>query len=115
MSPDGEELVVIPMACSVFGETGSVELHPGTRARELYGRPKTEEPYRCHYSLNPTYREAVLNHGLVASGTDADGEIRVIERTDHPFFLATLFVPQLSEEQPHPLFMGLLRAALPVR
>lgn len=89
-----------------------MELVPGTKAYALYGRHMTEEPYRCHYSLNPSYREAVLSRGLVASGTDMDGEVRLVERTDHPFFLAALFVPQLAREQPHALFLGLLRAAL---
>ncbi len=65
----------------------------GTRVYALYGRRATREPYQCHYSLNPVYRERMLTHGLVVSGVDGDGEIRVIERTDHPFFLATLFVP----------------------
>lgn len=99
------------MACSVFGETGTVALTEGTRVYAVYGRGATREPYRCHYSLNPVYRERMLTHGLVASGVDGDGEIRVVERTDHPFFLATLFVPQLSDEQPHPVFRGLLHAA----
>ncbi len=82
-----------------------------TLARSLYGRSTTREPYRCHYSLNPAYRDLVLSQGLVACGMDDDGEVRMIERTDHPFFLAALFVPQLSWEQPHPLLTGLLRAA----
>ncbi len=99
------------MACSVFGETGTVSLVEGTRIHAVYGRGATREPYRCHYSLNPVYRDIVLTHGLVAAGIDEDGEIRAVERTDHPFFLATLFVPQLSDEQPHPVFRGLLRAA----
>jgi CTP synthase (UTP-ammonia lyase) len=112
ISPDGDELVVTPMACSMFGETGTVTLLEGTRVYAVYGRSATREPYRCHYSLNPMYRDMILNLGMVASGVDGEGEIRVIERTDHPFFVATLFVPQLSDEQPHPVFRGLLRAAL---
>ncbi len=89
-----------------------MEIIENTRARSLYGRDTAREPYRCHYSLNSAYRSILLDQGLVASGQDGDGEIRIVERTDHPFFLATLFVPQLSEEQPHPLIMGLLQAAL---
>lgn len=103
------------MACSVFGDTGTVELLEGTRAQSLYARTQTREPYRCHYSLNPAFRELVLSQGLIAAGLDGDGEVRVVERTDHPFFLATLYVPQISEEQPHPILIGLLRAALVIR
>ncbi len=104
-------MVVVPMACSIFGTTGTVAIAPETRAELLYGRHTSPEPYRCHYSLNPAYRDILLSHGLIASGLDAEGEVRIVERTDHPFFVATLFVPQMSEEQPHPLLVGLLRAA----
>lgn len=104
------ELVVTPLACSVFGETGPVDLVEGTLVQSLYGVSHTLEPYRCHYGLNPAYRERIFSQGLIVSGTDS-GEVRAVERTDHPFFVATLFVPQLSGEQPHPVLMGLLRAA----
>ncbi len=39
-------------------------------------------------------------------------QVRAIERVDHPFFLATLYQPQLRSEpgRPHPVFVGLLNA-----
>lgn len=110
VSPVGD-MVVAAMACSVFGELGTVAIVPETRTQSLYGRYTTREPYRCHYRLNPAYRDLIVSRGLIISGLDADGEVRIVERTDHPFFVATLFVPQLSEEQPHPLLLGFLRAA----
>lgn len=99
------------MTCSIFGEVDTIEIVGNTRAHALYGRPSTREPYRCHYQLNPAYRQVLLSQGLMASGVDQQGEVRIVERTDHPFFVASLFVPQLSEEQPHPLLVGLLGAA----
>jgi CTP synthase (UTP-ammonia lyase) len=49
---------------------------------------------------------------LGISGSDAEGEIRVIELPDHPFFLATLFVPQLrsTPAHPHPLVTAFVQA-----
>ena len=49
---------------------------------------------------------------LIARG--ADGEMRAFELPDHPFFVATLFQPQLSSsfDAPHPIVLGFLRAAL---
>ena len=46
-------------------------------------------------------------------GTDQDDEARVLELPDRRFYLATLFVPQLSSapESPHPLIVAFLRAA----
>ena len=47
-------------------------------------------------------------------GVDQDGEARVLELPDHRFFVATLFVPQLSSSpgSPHPLIVAYLRAAM---
>jgi CTP synthase (UTP-ammonia lyase) len=46
------------------------------------------------------------------SGVDQTGEVRAVERDDHPFFLATLYQPQLrsSPGAPHPVWLGFLRA-----
>ncbi len=115
VDPEGSELVVAPMACSVFGQEGDVHLVKGTSARKAYGRDRVKESYRCHYSLNPAYRDAVLRGGLVASGYDDADEVRVVERTDHPFFVATLYLPQHLAEKPHPLLVAFLRAALGLR
>lgn len=54
------------------------------------------------------------DHGLRVSAIDDTGEVRAIERTDHPFFVATLYQPQLrsSAEDPHPIFVGFVDAVL---
>jgi hypothetical protein len=46
-------------------------------------------------------------------GVDRDGEARVLELPGRRFFIATLFVPQLSSSpnSPHPLITAYLRAA----
>jgi len=51
---------------------------------------------------------------MVVSGIDADGEVRIVELKEHPFFIATLFVPQhrSNPEVPHPLITAYLEAAL---
>lgn len=45
---------------------------------------------------------------------DSDGEARILELPGHPFYVATLFVPQMSSspERPHPLVVAFLQAAL---
>jgi CTP synthase (UTP-ammonia lyase) len=47
------------------------------------------------------------------SATDTTGEARAIERIDHPFFVGTLYQPQLQSAPgaPHPIFAGLLDAS----
>ncbi len=46
-------------------------------------------------------------------GVDNRGNARIVELSDHRFFLATLFLPQSSSsaERPHPLIIEYLNAA----
>jgi CTP synthase (UTP-ammonia lyase) len=52
-------------------------------------------------------------HDLKVSGLDSDHEIRIVELVDHPFFIGTLFVPQMRStlEQIHPILSGFVQAA----
>ena len=92
-----------------------VRLQPHTTARSLYGNDEIVERYYCTFGVNPEYSEAFAeNRGLVISGRDLNGEIRIIEIPDHPFFVGTLFVPQVQSREliPHPLVSGFLEAVL---
>jgi CTP synthase (UTP-ammonia lyase) len=90
-----------------------IRLRPGTRVREIYGRDEIAERYFCNYEVNPAYRAAFEAAGLVLSGFSDNGDIRVAELPAHPFFIATLFQPQLSSEagKPHPLIQAFVRAS----
>jgi CTP synthase (UTP-ammonia lyase) len=91
-----------------------VELALGTRLAELHaGCPQVVEFTTCNYGLAPEFDELAASYGMRVAGTESDGEVRAIERTDHPFFVATLYQPQLRSTVavPHPVFLGLLRAA----
>jgi CTP synthase (UTP-ammonia lyase) len=85
-----------------------VSLRPGTRAAELYGRTTTSERYYCSYGVNPEYARRLEEGGLTVSGVGDGGEIRIVELPHHPFFVATLFLPQArsSAAEPHPLLVG---------
>lgn len=90
-----------------------IHLRQGTRAREIYGCDAVSERYFCNYEVNPAYREALESAGLCLSGFSENGDIRVAELPGHPFFIATLFQPQLSSEagQPHPLIRAFVQAS----
>ncbi len=66
----------------------------------------------CSYGLAPEVQHIANDHGMRIAATDATGEVRAIERTDHRFFAATLYQPQLRSAPgaPHPIFTGLLDA-----
>jgi CTP synthase (UTP-ammonia lyase) len=107
-------LVVTPLTCPVAGRVCEVLIEPGTVAHSAYRSTTASEHYRCSFGLNSDYVPLLREAGLVVSGTDETGEVRVIELPRQPFFLATLFVPQLSSspDNPHPLVAALLAAAL---
>jgi CTP synthase (UTP-ammonia lyase) len=113
--PDASRLFISALSCSLVGMELRVKLQPHTKARTLYGNDEIVERYYCTFGVNPEYSDALAeNRGLVISGRDLNGEIRIIEIPDHPFFLGTLFVPQAQSRElmPHPLVSGFLGAVL---
>jgi CTP synthase (UTP-ammonia lyase) len=116
--PDASRLFISALSCSLVGMELRVRLQPHTTARTLYGNDEIVERYYCTFGVNPEYSDALAeNRGLVISGRDLNGEIRIIEIPDHPFFLGTLFVPQAQSRElmPHPLVSGFLQAVLRYR
>lgn len=86
-----------------------------TLAKELYGTKEISERHRHRYEVNNDYREQLTENGMVLSGLSPDGRIvEMIELADHPFFVATQAHPEFKSRpnHAHPLFAGLIRAAL---
>ena len=111
-STDGT-LVVTPLSCSLMGQTIDVAITPGTRLSALHGGvASVTEHTTCNYGLDPARPDIASTGGMVVSGIDDTGEVRAIERVDHPFFLATLYQPQLrsTPDEPHPVWLGFLDA-----
>ena len=92
-------------------------LVPRTRAAQLYGAAEAAEDYYCNYGVNPDYRLRLEAGGLRVSGVGGEGEIRIVELPEHPFFMATLFLPQArsTASGPHPLLRGYAAAVVTAR
>ncbi len=105
--------MISALTCSLVGKTETVRIASGTLAHRIYGRERIEEQFLCNYGLSPKFREAIETRGLRISGADREGEARILERTDHPFFVGALFLPQFSSApgNPHPLLVAFLRGA----
>ena len=112
-APGAATPVISKLVCSLVGQTQAIKLVPGTLADNIYGGETPDEQFRCNYGLNPAFRERLFNGALKISGIDASGEVRIVELDTHRFFIATLFLPQLSSsfEKPHPLIAAFLQAA----
>ena len=118
MSPGASRLIITPLACSLAGKTFEIDLAKGSRAFRAYGRTRTTERYYCSFGLNPDYRAELEVAGLIVTGVEAGevitrGETRIMELAAHPFFVATLFVPQVQStpELRHPLIDAFVRTA----
>ncbi|MDY6785030.1 MAG: CTP synthase [Cyanobacteriota bacterium] len=88
---------------------------PNSLAHSLYGQEVVYERHRHRYEFNNAYRSLFLETGYLVSGTSPDGRlVEMIEYSQHPFFIATQFHPEFHSRpnRPHPLFMGLIAAAL---
>jgi CTP synthase (UTP-ammonia lyase) len=111
--PGSPHLLLIPLACSLLGEEGGVTIVGDTLAARIMSAGRTTERYFCSFGLNATYLPALEAGGLVVSGRDDEGEMRVGELTDHPFFLGTLFQPELSSDSTwiHPVLRSFVDAA----
>ncbi len=88
----------------------------GSLCAKLYGTEENfSERHRHRYEFNPDYREALEGAGLIISATNPDtGLVEVVELADHPFFIACQYHPEFQSRpnSPHPLFSGLVAAAL---
>lgn len=113
-NPTAAVPVIAPLACSLVEKAGPVFLDPTSRTASIYGRWRIVERYHCSYGLNPQYRAALEAAGLRIVGEDDHGDARVVELSGHPFYIATLFQPQLesSPGAPAPLVRALVDAAI---
>jgi CTP synthase (UTP-ammonia lyase) len=105
---------VSALSCSLVGKTMQVHIDPASRVFSMYGQVVAQEQYYCQFGLNPRYQAILHDGGLRIVGVDADGEARIVELPDHPFFVATLFVPPLTStpERPHPLILAYLQSSI---
>jgi CTP synthase (UTP-ammonia lyase) len=109
---DPADLLIVPLKCSLVGHEEAVMVVPGTLAASVIGPGRRTERYHCSYGLNEAYLAALGSAGLLVSGFDDSGQPRIIEIPGHPFFLATLFQPELNDgTRPHPLITAFARSA----
>ncbi|MET8234330.1 CTP synthase [Micromonospora sp. NPDC005298] len=92
-------------------------LTEGSIVAEAYGSTEISERHRHRYEVNNAYRDALTKAGLHISGTSPDGrlvEFVELDRSLHPFFVATQAHPELKSRptRPHPLFASFVKAAV---
>jgi CTP synthase len=92
----------------------SCKLKKNSLAYKVYGREEISERHRHRYEFNNLYLSDFGNAGLVASGVNEEKAlIEVVENANHPWFIGVQFHPEYKStvENPHPLFLGFVKAA----
>lgn len=95
----------------------SARLKAGSVVAELYGSENAVERHRHRYEVNNSYRDRLEAAGLRISGLSPDGqlvEFVELDRVTHPYYVATQAHPEFRSRptRAHPLFAGLIQAAL---
>jgi CTP synthase len=113
------DLMIEQRSISDMGGTMRLGLYPcvlqnGTKAAEAYGVPDVDERHRHRFEFNNAYRAEFEDAGMVFSGLSPDGKlVEIAELADHPYMIGSQFHPEFLSRpmKPHPLFVGLLKAA----
>jgi CTP synthase (UTP-ammonia lyase) len=101
--------LISPLAVGLPGVKARVRFMEGTRLRNAYRAPESIEEYHCSFGLNGRYRRLIESGPMCVGAVDDQQEIRAVELDGHPFFVATLFEPEMSAG-PNPLVAAFVAA-----
>ncbi len=113
------DLMMEQRSISDMGGTMRLGLYPcviqdATKTAAAYGVPMVEERHRHRFEFNNAYRKQFTDAGMIFSGMSPDGKlVEIAELADHPYMVGSQFHPEFLSRpmKPHPLFLGLMKAA----
>jgi CTP synthase len=93
------------------------DLLAGSVVAGVYGSTQISERHRHRYEVNNKYRDQIASSGLVFSGLSPDKnlvEFVELPKSVHPYYVGTQAHPEFLSRptRPHPLFVGLIAAAI---
>lgn len=87
--------IISPLDAALAGVHARVRFLEGTHLRKAHGTPDSIEEYHCSFGLNRRYTRLLEGGPLCIAALDDDHEVRGVELDGHPFFVATLFQPEM--------------------
>lgn len=105
--------IISGMSCALRERSEIIRLLPDSRMHRLYGTLEIEEEYNCGFGPNAQFAHLFDRPELRITGKNENGDMRIIELADHPFFVATLFQPERRALQgkQHPVTNAFVVAA----
>jgi len=87
--------LISQMDAAMMGVKARVRFTAGSILSKVYRAKDSVELYHCSFGLNNRYRRLIESGPLCITAVDDHDEIRAVELDGHPFFLATLFLPEM--------------------
>lgn len=91
------------------------QIENNTKAFECYQNNAIEERHRHRYEFNNNYKQRIEEKGMIATGINKESSlVEIVEIKQHPWFVGVQFHPEYKSTvaQPHPLFVGFIKAAI---
>lgn len=113
-SPDAEKPVVEALSCSLVDQRREVSVVAGTKLAGSCGTEPFVGSHWCNFGVADAYVDALGAAGLTVAATAEDAGVEAVEYGAHPFFVATLFQPQMGASRTgelHPLIAAFVNAA----
>ena len=123
-NPEAKNLIIDYMSNQVdikeMGASMRLGAYPckikkGTLAERVYKSEQISERHRHRLEVNNKYIDQLSQSGLVFSGMYQEHNLaEIVELKDHPWFMAVQYHPEFASKplNPHPLFVGFIKAAL---
>jgi CTP synthase (UTP-ammonia lyase) len=98
-NPKAAMPLISPLGCALAGVKARVHFTNGSTLQRAYGAKESIEEYHCSFGLNGRYRRLLDGRDLVVAAFDDQGDVRALELEGHPFFVATLFQPEMRADR----------------
>ena len=108
--------IISKLSCSLVDTIQRLNISKNTVAFSAYKSITAEEKFQCNCGFNQNHIGKFKDQNLTFSGFDTEGNIRMFEISNSYYYLATLFLPQLSStfNKPHPIVYKFLRSCIKI-
>jgi CTP synthase (UTP-ammonia lyase) len=100
LNPKAAMPLISPLGCALAGVKARVRFTGGSHLRKAYHAAESIEEYHCSFGLNARYRRLIEGGAMYVAAVDDQHDVRAVELDGHPFFVATLFQPEMQASNP---------------
>ncbi len=112
-NPDTSMPLISAMYCALREKPGAIKINNPSQVYSIIKSELIEEQYNCGFGVNAEYLSLFEDTDMTFSGFDSDGDPRIVELNNHPFYIGTAFQPERSAllNNTHALIIAFLEAA----